>query len=117
MSLTFVNALTSGTTTSEIAIAATPISGDFAAAAGNPELSEMTSVEMPTVRRPERMPAYAPIFVIFFEKRPQIYGPMKQPETRPQEKDIRLTMIGIFLVAKMKEHATNTRQRILVRII
>ena len=33
-----VNALTKGTITSETAIAATPISGDFAAAAENPEL-------------------------------------------------------------------------------
>jgi len=72
---------------------------------------------MPTVKRPDRIPAYAPIFVIFLEKRPQMYGPIKQPETTPQEKDIRLTIIGIFCVAKMKEQATNARQRNLVRII
>ena len=39
---------------------------------------------------------------------------MKQPDTTPQEKDIRLTMIGMFRVAKMKEHATNARQSTLV---
>ena len=42
---------------------------------------------------------------------------MKQPETIPQEKDIRLTMIGMLRVAKMKEQATNTRQRSLVKSI
>ena len=77
----------------------------------------MTRVEIPTVRRPPSIPAYAPAFVIFFEKSPQMYGPMKQPETTPHEKDIRLTIIGIFCVAKMNEHATNARHKSLVRSI
>ena len=42
---------------------------------------------------------------------------MKQPETRPHENDIRLTIMGILRVAKMNEQATNTRQRTLVRTI
>ena len=42
---------------------------------------------------------------------------MKQPETTPQEKDIKLTMMGMFWVAKMKEQATNARQNSLVRSI
>ena len=42
---------------------------------------------------------------------------MKHPDTRPQEKDIRLTMTGIFRVANKKEQATNARQRNLVSII
>ena len=46
-----------------------------------------------------------------------MYGPIKQPETTPQEKDIRLTIIGIFCVAKMNEQATNAKQRILVKSI
>ena len=103
--------------TKEIAIAATPISGDFAAAASNPDVSVITRVAPPTVTKPEIIPAYAPIFVIFLEKSPQMYGPMKQPETIPQEKDIRLTMIGMFCVAKMNEHITNARQNTLVKII
>ena len=101
MSFTLVNALTKGTTIIETAIAETPISGDFAAAAPKPELSEITKVAIPTVKRPANIPAYAPAFVIFFEKRPQIYGPIKQPETTPHEKDIRLTIIGMFCVANI----------------
>ena len=46
-----------------------------------------------------------------------MYGPIKQPETIPQENDIRLTMIGILRVANMNEQATKARQRILVRSI
>ena len=42
----------------EMAMAATPISGDFAAAAEKPEFREMTSVAPPTVTRPERIPAW-----------------------------------------------------------
>ena len=72
VSLFLVNALTNGTITIETAIAATPISGDFAAAAANPELSEITSVESPTTKSPERTPEYAPIYVIFLEKSPQM---------------------------------------------
>ena len=109
--------LTTGTTIIEIAIAHTPISGDFDAAELKPEVMEITRVAPPTVIRPDIMPAKAPILVIFFENKPQMYGPMKQPETIPQEKDIRLTMIGIFCVAKIKEQATNARQRIRVRDI
>ena len=56
----------------DTAIAATPISGDFDVASPNPEVIEITNVAPPTVRRPERIPAYAPILVIRFEKRPQI---------------------------------------------
>ena len=85
-----------GTVTKETAMAATPISGDLAAAAEKLDVSEITSVAPPTVRSPEIIPAIAPIFVIFFEKSPQMYGPIKQPETTPQEKDIRLTIIGMF---------------------
>ena len=106
-----------GTTTMETAIAATPISGDLDAAAEKPDVSVITSVEVPTVRSPAIIPAYAPIFVIFLEKSPQIYGPIKQPETTPHEKDMRLTIIGIFCVAKINEQATNARQRSLVRSI
>ena len=113
----FVKRLTTGTTTIEIAIAQTPISGDFAAAALKPDVSVMQSVAPPTVRRPDRMPAIAPILVILFEKRPHRYGPMKQPETIPQEKDMRLTMIGMSYVAKMKEQATKARQSTLVKVI
>ena len=101
----------------EIAIAHTPISGDFAAAALKPEVREITSVAPPTVTRPEIIPAIAPILVIFLEKSPQMYGPIKQPETIPQENDIRLTIIGMFCVAKMNEQATKARQRILVIVI
>jgi len=117
VSLFLVNALTIGTIIIETAIAATPISGDFDAAAAKPLLREITNVEIPTTRSPERIPDIAPIFVIFFEKSPQMYGPIKQPETIPQEKDIRLTIIGMFCVAKIKEQATNTRQRSLVKSI
>ena len=99
------------------AIAHTPISGDFDVATENPELMEMTSVEIPTVSSPDIIPEIAPIFVIFFEKRPQIYGPIKQPDTIPHEKDIRLTIIGIFMVAKINEQATKARQSILVSFI
>ena len=56
-SLFLVNALTKGTITIETAIAETPISGDLAAAAENPAFSEITSVEMPTTKSPERIPA------------------------------------------------------------
>ena len=91
-----VKKLTIGTMAKDIAIAATPISGDFAAAELKPDWSEITRVVMPTVRSPDITPAYAPIFVIFFENSPQMYGPMKHPETIPQEKDIRLTIIGMF---------------------
>ena len=101
----------------ETAIAETPISGDLAAAAEKPEFREMIRVAPPTVIRPERIPAKAPALVIFLENRPQMYGPMKQPETTPQEKDIKLTMMGMFWVAKMKEQATNARQNSLVRSI
>lgn len=71
-SLFFVNALTSGTITRDAAIAATPISGDLDAAAENPEFKEITRVEIPTTRSPDIIPAYAPVFVIFLEKRPQM---------------------------------------------
>ena len=113
----FVSKLTTGTTIKDIAIAQTPISGDLEAATLKLDVSDITRVAPPTVKRPEMIPAYAPIFVIFFENNPQMYGPIKQPETIPQEKDIRLTMIGIFCVAKMNEQAINTRQSILVRSI
>ena len=63
--------LTMGTITIEIAIAITPISGDFAAAALKPDLSEITRVAPPTVRSPEMIPENAPSFVIFLENRPQ----------------------------------------------
>ena len=106
-----------GTIAKEIAIAATPISGALAAAALKFDVREMTRVEPPTVTNPERIPAKAPIFVILFEKSPQMYGPMKHPETIPQEKDMRLTMIGMFCVAKIKEQAIKARQRILVSSI
>ena len=56
----------------EIAIAQTPISGDFAAAAEKPDFSVITSVAPPTVIRPEMIPAKAPAFVIFLENRPQM---------------------------------------------
>ena len=56
----------------EIAMAQTPISGDLAAAAEKPEFREITRVAPPTVIRPERIPAKAPIFVILFENRPQM---------------------------------------------
>ena len=46
-----------------------------------------------------------------------MYGPMKQPETIPQEKDMRLTIIGMFCVANTKEHTINARQKSLVRSI
>ena len=117
MFLTLVNALTKGTITKETAIAKTPISGDILAAVAKSEVRVITNVEIPTTKRPEITPAYAPAFVIFFEKRPQMYGPIKHPETTPQEKDIRLTIIGIFCVAKINEQATNTRQRSLVKSI
>ena len=42
---------------------------------------------------------------------------MKQPETTPQENDIRLTIIGMLRVAKKKEQATKARQSSLVRSI
>ena len=57
LSLFFVNALTTGTITIETAIAATPISGDLEAAAEKPELMLITSVEIPTTKSPERIPA------------------------------------------------------------
>ena len=63
--------LTRGTITIDIAIAATPISGDFEAATLKPEVSEITRVAPPTVTSPEIIPANAPILVIFFEKSPQ----------------------------------------------
>ena len=110
-SLFFVNALTSGTTKNDTVIAATPISGEYDAATLKLELSVITSVEIPTVNSPAIIPENAPIFVIFFENRPQIYGPIKHPETTPQENDIKLTIIGIFCVAKMNEQATNARQK------
>ena len=72
VSLFLVKALTSGTAIKESAMAATPISGDLAAAAEKPELIEITSVEMLTVRKPARIPAYAPIFVMRLEKRPKM---------------------------------------------
>lgn len=106
--------LTIGTISIDTAIAHTPISGDLAAAEAKPEFIDITRVEMPTVKRPDNIPAYAPTFVIFFEKSPHMYGPIKQPETTPQEKDIRLTIIGMFNVAKINEQATNVRQSILV---
>ena len=109
--------LTTGTTIKEIAIAATPISGDLEAATEKPDCNEITKVAPPTVTKPEIIPAYAPILVIFLENKPQMYGPMKHPETIPQEKDIRLTIIGMLRVAKMNEQATNTKQRILVNSI
>ena len=56
----------------DTAIAATPISGDFDAAALKLSVSEITRVAPPTVMSPERTPAYAPIFVIFFEKSPKM---------------------------------------------
>ena len=68
----------------------------FRAAAWNPEVREITSVGIPTVKMAANMPEYAPIFVIFFENNPQMYGPIKQPDTSPQENDIRLTIIEIF---------------------
>ena len=70
--LFFVKALTRGTIIIETAIAVTPISGDFAAAAENPDCREITNVAPPTVIRPERTPANAPVFVIFFENNPQM---------------------------------------------
>lgn len=109
--------LTTGTTTRDTAIAITPISGDFDAALLKLEVKEITSVAPPTVRSPEMMPANAPIFVIFFEKSPQMYGPIKHPETIPQENDIRLTIIGMFCVANINEQATKARHSILVRVI
>ena len=39
---------------------------------------------------------------------------MKQPEPTPQEKDIKLTIIGILSVAKINEQATKTKHKILV---
>ena len=56
----------------EIAMAATPISGDLDAATLKLEVREMTRVAPPTVSNPERIPANAPILVIFFEKSPQM---------------------------------------------
>ena len=56
----------------DIAIAATPISGDFEAASAKLDDREITRVALPKVRSPEIIPAYAPIFVILFEKSPQI---------------------------------------------
>ena len=50
-------------------MAATPISGDLAAAAEKPSFSEITSVAPLTVRSPERMPANAPLLVILLENR------------------------------------------------
>ena len=57
----------------EIAIAATPISGDFAAAALKPKFIEITSVAPPTVNKPDKTPANAPIFVILLET--ELYVP------------------------------------------
>ena len=71
-SVFLVKALTRGTTIAEIAMAETPISGDLAAAAAKPEFREMTRVAPPTVSRPERIPAIAPVLVIFLENRPQM---------------------------------------------
>ena len=48
--------LTNGTITKEAAIAATPISGDFAAAVLKPELRVITKVEIPTVKSPAKIP-------------------------------------------------------------
>ena len=112
-----VNVLTKGTTAREMAMAQTPISGDLAAAAEKPECKEIKRVALPTVIKPERIPEKAPTLVIFLEKSPQMYGPIKQPETTPQEKDIKLTMMGMFCVAKMKEQATKPRQKSLVSSI
>ena len=67
----FVSKLTTGTATKETAIAITPISGDLDEAALKLDVSEITSVAPPTVARPEIIPAYAPILVIFFENNPQ----------------------------------------------
>ena len=67
-----VSKLTTGTIIEEIAIAATPISGDFEAATLKLEVREITSVAPPTTTRPEMIPARAPILVIFLEKSPQM---------------------------------------------
>ena len=50
-------ALTTGTIAIETVMAATPISGDLEAATEKLELREITSVEIPTTKRPERIPA------------------------------------------------------------
>ena len=94
--LFLVNKLTRGTIMKDIAIARTPISGDFDAASLKLDVNVMTRVEPPTVTRPEMIPAKAPILVILLENNPQMYGPMKHPETIPQENDMRLTIIGMF---------------------
>ena len=70
--LFWVRKLTKGTIIRETAIAATPISGDLAAAAEKPDCREMTSVAPPTVSKPDRIPAKAPALVIFLENRPQM---------------------------------------------
>lgn len=115
--LFFVKRLTNGTVTKDTAIAATPISGEWEAATLKLDVKVITRVVPATVRNPAMIPAKAPIFVIFLENKPQMYGPIKQPETIPQEKDIKLTMMGMFCVAKIKEQAIKVRQRTLVKSI
>ena len=46
-----------------------------------------------------------------------MYGPIKQPETTPHEKDIKLTINVMFCTAKKNEQATNNKQRNLVKSI
>ena len=51
----------------------------------------------PTVRTSDvQIDTHVAVLVTLFQITPSTYGPIKQPETRPQEKDIRLTIIGIF---------------------
>ena len=69
VSIFFVNKLTSGVTTNEIAIAITPKSWLIDAAAANPSLipsDDILKMLTPaTVKRPDKSPAHAPHFVIF----------------------------------------------------
>ena len=86
-------------------------------AAENPLLQVVATVGTAIARNPHIMPAKAPAFVIFLEKIPHTYGPMKQPATTPHEKLIILTIIEMLSVANTNEHAINTRHSILVRSI
>ena len=57
-----------GTIINDTAIAQTPISGDFAAAAAKSELSVITRVEIPTTNKPEITPEKAPEIYLFHQR-------------------------------------------------
>ena len=65
-----VSKLTMGTTTSDTAIAITPISGDFDAANAKLFVADRIIVPIATVKKPAIIPAKEPILVIFFEYKP-----------------------------------------------